>query len=127
MNLYHQFDLYKYNSMRLHCVADIVAFPESEKELIDFVLANKDELLILGAGSNIILPKTLHRTVVVMRDFSDSIKIQDNIVCCAASVRIQKLIRAIQEQSLGGIEYLFSVPCTVGRCRSRCADHQHQW
>ncbi|MBP5322514.1 MAG: FAD-binding protein [Bacteroidaceae bacterium] len=114
MNLYHQFDLYKYNTMHLHCIADIVVFPESEKELIDFVLANSGELLILGAGSNVILPKKLHRTVVVMRDLSDSITIQDSIVTCSASVRIQKLIRTLQKQSLGGIEYLFSVPCTVG-------------
>ena len=39
---------------------------------------------------------------------------EDGILECGASVRIQSLLEKIKEFSLGGIEYLASVPSSVG-------------
>lgn len=114
MRTEHGYDLYSHNTMRLHCVADTVLFPENKGELIEAVRQQTGPYFILASGSNVILPAKLHKTVILLSEMEDDISISGNMVECSASVRIQKLIRTMQSSNLGGMEYLFSVPCTVG-------------
>lgn len=112
-----QYDLFEHNTMRLHCIADRYYEPESIEEmteLIDQFTAGCTSYYILGAGSNVILPPTLSTPVVCTRSVNKQLKIEGNRVECGASVRVQTLIRSCQKLSLGGMEYLFSVPCNVG-------------
>lgn len=114
MRTEHGYDLYSHNTMRLHCVADTVLFPENKGELIEAARQQTGPHFILAGGSNVILPAKLHKTVILLSEMKDEISISGNMVECSASVRIQKLIRTMQSSNLGGMEYLFSVPCTVG-------------
>lgn len=114
MRTEHGYDLYSHNTMRLHCVADTVLFPGSAGELVESVRQQSGPYFILAGGSNVILPAKLHKTVILLSEMVDEISISGNMVGCSASVRIQKLIRTMQSSNLGGMEYLFSVPCTVG-------------
>lgn len=110
----HSKDLYAFNTMRLHCVAAEIYFPESSDDLRD-LLENNPKVLILAAGSNVILPEKLEKPVVSLMSLDNSINIlEDGRVRVGCSVRIQKLIRFLQKHQLGGIEYLFSVPASVG-------------
>ncbi len=111
---YKKYDLVKYNTMRLHCVADHVCFPESQDELILLLDRLNDDYIIIAGGSNIILPPILHLTVVLLVKLENCITFDKSLVKASASVRIQTLIREAQKHNLGGCEYLFSVPCTVG-------------
>lgn len=113
MEVIKKLDLYKYNTMRLHCIADTAIFPNSYNELVSFI-SSGEKFVVLGGGSNVILPETLHTNVVLLQNLPDEIEVNDEEVACGASVRIQKLIRECQKQSLGGFEYLYSVPCMVG-------------
>lgn len=103
--------------MRLHCIVDDYYEPESYEDLITLVrnyeLKNV-KFYILGAGSNVILPEELHSPIICTRHLNENISIDNNCVVCGSSVRIQDLIRTCQKHSLGGIEYLMSVPCNVG-------------
>lgn len=114
MRTEHGYDLYSHNTMRLHCVADTVLFPESKEELVETVRQQVAPYFIIAGGSNVILPAKLHKAVIILSEMADEISISGNRVECSASVRIQKLIRTMQGSDLGGMEYLFSVPCTVG-------------
>lgn len=110
-------DLFNHNTMRLHSIADDYYEPESYGELISLIselrLKNA-KYYILGAGSNVLLPNCLHTPIISTGSLNNEIVINDNIVKCGASVRIQNLIRTCQKHSLGGLEYLMSVPCNVG-------------
>ena len=102
------------NTMRLNSTADFVYYPESLEELIELVGNNK-EYIILAAGSNLVLPAHLNRPVVSLMFLNDRMEMDaDGKIHVGCSVRVQKLIRFLQEKNLGGIEYLYSVPASVG-------------
>ncbi len=117
MKVFKSYDLYSKNTMRLHCSADIVYQPESTSELINLIhelkSQNKTYRMISG-GSNIILPPKMSEPVILMDAFDNRIEYNEGYVEVGASTRMQKFIRSLQEHSLGGMEYLFSVPCLVG-------------
>lgn len=117
MKSYSNYDLYRHNTMHLHCIAKNVFEPECEKELVELIAEfyqQKRNYHLLGAGSNIILPPKTDVPIIMLTSFNKNITINDGIMEVGASVRVQHLIREAQKHSLGGIEYLFSVPCTVG-------------
>lgn len=118
MKIQKEFDLYPRNTMRLHSVAELVYTPESEEELDnlirDFQKKNQS-FALLSAGSNIVFADRVATPLVDMMSIDDRIKYLENgDVYVGASVRIQTLIRDLQKHKLGGIEYLFSVPSSVG-------------
>lgn len=117
MKSYQNFDLYGYNTMHLHCMAKEVYCPESVEELKGLLIElrnNKQNYGILGAGSNVILPAKINTPVIILTSFNKELRIDNGLVTVGASVRVQHLIREAQKREMGGIEYLFSVPCTVG-------------
>lgn len=117
MKTYNNYDLFRHNSMHLHCIASDVYLPENEEELVELVsnLKSREKVFhVIGAGSNIVLPKKMVTPTILLSSFSKSLSIRNGIIEVGASVRIQHLIRDAQKHNLGGIEYLFSVPCTVG-------------
>lgn len=89
--------------------------PENETELVEIV-KNYDDLHFIGGGSNLLInDKNTYKNVVSLREFNKEIKIIDkNLVYVGASVALQKLILFINENELGGIEFLYSVPGLVG-------------
>jgi UDP-N-acetylmuramate dehydrogenase len=118
MRTQNNVNLYKYNTMRLHSTASTLYIPTSHDELVVLVKelnAENSKFYLLSAGSNIILNEKIAIPIIYLMEVDNTLIMHDgNIVECGCSVRIQTLIRFIQEQGLGGIEYLFSVPCSVG-------------
>lgn len=117
MKTYRDFDLYRNNTMHLHCIASNVFIPENEGELLDLlssIRTDKKEFRILGACSNVVLPRLLKTPVILLTSFNKELDESNGIIEVGASVRVQHLIREAQKKNLGGIEYLFSVPCTIG-------------
>lgn len=110
-----QYDLYPQNTMKLHSVADIVYSPETNDELLFLLKQVQPDFLVLAAGSNVILPPRIRRPVISLRLLNQTTKrIADGHVYVGCSVRVQEFIRFLQANSLGGIEYLYSVPASVG-------------
>lgn len=114
MKIEYNYDLYKDNTMRLHCVAEEVYFPETGDDLRD-LLKKHPEALIMAAGSNVVLPERLQRPVFSLMSLNNSMAVlEDGKVYVGCSARVQKLIKFLQDHQLGGIEYLYSVPASVG-------------
>lgn len=118
MKIQKKFDLYSRNTMRLHSVAEIIYTPESEEELdglIRDLQRNNRSYAILSAGSNIVFADKVEMPLIDMMSIDNHINYLDNgEVYVGASVRVQTLIRDLQKHQLGGIEYLFSVPSSIG-------------
>lgn len=118
MKLIENCDLYPYNTMRLHSVADAVYFPESREELTELIKAFKQEgqkYAVFSGGSNIIFAEQVKIPLVCLMSLDKGIDyLEDGQVKVGCSVRIQTLIRDLQKHGMGGIEYLFSVPTSVG-------------
>lgn len=111
-------DLYQYNTMRLHSIANVVYFPESRKELITLVWDFKQKgqaYYVFSGGSNIIFVERVKTPLVCLMSIDNEINyLEDGTVTAGCSVRIQKLINFGKEHALGGFEYLYSLPASVG-------------
>jgi UDP-N-acetylmuramate dehydrogenase len=117
MTVEYNADLYKYNTMRLHSIAETVYFPENKEGLQTLIVelqSNNKEFHILSAGSNVILSENISTPIICLKNLDNSIEINDCSVSCGCSVRIQTLLRTLQSNGLGGLEYLFSVPASIG-------------
>ena len=118
MKIYNEIDLYRYNTMKLHSIARIMYEPENVDELLAIFRKLKKEdtaFYLLSAGSNIVFGARIERPIVYLMSFNTNMSFcEDGILECGASVRIQSLLEKIKEFSLGGIEYLASVPSSVG-------------
>ena len=112
------FDLYSFNTMRLHSLADIVYFPENRQELADLLVGFKHKRIfynVFSGGSNIIFAERVKSPLIHLMSLDNNIDyLPEGLVKVGCSVRIQTLIRDMQKRNLGGIEYLFSVPTSTG-------------
>lgn len=97
--------------------ADII-IPETKQELVQAIRGcnrNDTPYRILGNGSNVLVSdKGLDEKIIKTTDCCNSIEIEGNQVKVGASVMIPQLVNMIVNNGLGGIEYLYSVPGTVG-------------
>lgn len=118
MKILKDCDLHPYNTMRLHSVADEVYFPESREELTGLIKEFRQKgqkYAVFSGGSNIIFAEQVKTPLVCLMSLDKGIDyLEDGRVKVGCSVRIQILIRDLQKHGMGGIEYLFSVPTSVG-------------
>ena len=118
MKILKDCDLHPYNTMRLHSVADVVYFPEKRQELTDLIQEFKQKeqaYAVFSGGSNVIFAERVKTPLICLMELDKDIAYQpDGSVKVGCSVRVQTLIRDLQKHGLGGIEYLFSVPTSVG-------------
>lgn len=118
MKIQKEYDLCSRNTMRLHSVADVVYTPESQNDLDSLIRKFQktgQSFALLSAGSNIVFADRVSTPLIDMMSIDDRIQYLENgDVYVGASVRVQTLIRDLQKHQLGGIEYLFSVPSSVG-------------
>ncbi len=96
--------------------AKIALFPENIQEARRaYDIAAKGKFIILGNGSNILASdKFYDGTVISTKYLSGIYKINDEIICCLSGTKISKLLNYCIQQGLGGLEYLYGIPATVG-------------
>ena len=109
----------RHTTLRIGGPVEVMLMPESEEE---FMEAIKECRLrgfpcrILGNGSNILVNDrglqgyVINNTKACMRLELDN----SGVVYAGSSVRLQTFIRFCVNNELGGCEYLYSVPCTIG-------------
>lgn len=118
MKILEDCDLHPYNTMCLHSMADKVFFPESIQELTELIkdFSQKEQnYYVFSGGSNIIFAEHVKSPLINLMALDKHIVYRpDGSVKVGCSVRIQTLIRDLQKHGLGGIEYLFSVPTSLG-------------
>ncbi len=106
--------LSKYTTVHIGGICKKMFIPETENELISLIDAGYN-IYLLGGGSNLLISDRVFDYVVNLRKFDEEIMdLGDGCFKVGASVRLQKLIKTINEKEYGGIEYLYSVPGLVG-------------
>ena len=77
---------------------------------------NKINILVLGAGSNVLLNDKLFDGVVIKlgKNFSNITLMPNNVVVAGAVTTDKKLSEFACENSIGGFEFLSCIPGTVG-------------
>lgn len=114
MKIDNNADLKKLTTFKMGGTASKLYTPETEDELINLI-QDKHPQYFIGGGSNIIINTRVFDSVVNLREFSSTIEDKGNgTYIVGASVRLQKLIKTINADGYGGIEYLYSVPGLVG-------------
>lgn len=110
--------LAKYTTFGVGGIARNFYIPQTESELINLVQDLEKQgktYLLLGGGSNLLInDQKVFNIVIWLKEFSRKMEIESNIVCVGASLTLPKFITEINKAGLGGIEYLYSVPGTVG-------------
>ena len=115
--------LYNYNIKNLSWfnIGGNVKFffkPESLDHLSQFLkeFGNKINILVLGAGSNVLLNDKLFDGVVIKlgKNFSNITLMPNNVVVAGAATTDKKLSEFACENSIGGFEFLSCIPGTVG-------------
>ena len=104
--------------MRLHSIGRKVIIPESIDELrvvIEDLNNNGFPFHIVSAGSNIVFAERVETSLVYLMKLDESLKVSPSgEVICGCSVRIQTLLRELMKNNLGGLEFLYTLPTSIG-------------
>lgn len=109
--------LKKYNTYKIGGKAKYLIKPyniSSLKKLLEYLNNKKIKYLLIGKGSNIILPDEDYDGVVILLDKLNRIEIKDNLAIVEAGAILNNFINECINNSLGGLENLYGIPGTVG-------------
>lgn len=107
-----------HTSFRVGGPADVFAIansPQALVELYNLTLENDVKLLLIGNGTNLLFSDEGFRGVVVKLGGEFSwIDFDGERVSCGAAFPLSRLARETAEKELGGLEFAFGIPGTVG-------------
>ena len=98
--------------------AEVMFLPEDEKDLQSF-LQNSDEntpIFVLGGGSNLLVRDGGIDGVVIKlknKNFA-TLKYENNLLYCGAGLQNGALKKFLLENEIGGLEFICSIPGTIG-------------
>jgi len=109
------FDLSKITRFRVGGVCDYFFEPNSVEELSEFLKNNDLSVTIIGATSNLLVRDGGIRGVVIKlgKGFSHY-NAEQNIITTGASTSNIKLVKYCIANNIGGLEFLYNIPGTVG-------------
>ncbi len=106
-----------YNTYKIGGNAKYIVKPSSVDNLINLIEYLKKEnidFLVIGKGSNIILPDEDFDGVLILLDNLNKYVIKDNVVEVEAGIVLGTFIMNLVNNSLGGLENLCGIPGTLG-------------
>jgi UDP-N-acetylmuramate dehydrogenase len=107
--------LSKHVTIKIGGVASKYYIPENVAELSELIKQESDYKIISGGSNLLINDKKIFPCVIDMKSCCQEFELLDSgEVFVGASVRIQKLIKNLQELNLGGFEFLYSLPALFG-------------
>lgn len=96
-----------------HGVVKQLLIPETDDEFVS-VMTTESKRYILGGGSNTIIPDGKITTKVISTKGLKSITFEGDEVRVQCGVMLPHLIKECSARGLGGLEFLASVPATIG-------------
>lgn len=111
--------LSKHTSWRIGGNALFMAWPKQTDEIIellDFIREEGLPFYVIGKGSNVLFPDAGFPGVVInlLKFEKDYLKIVDTIVETSSGMPNNILVQRLAEHDLGGLEFLSSIPGSVG-------------
>lgn len=110
--------LSKYVWLKVGGPADVIFFPQ-DKEDLQFFLQNKPDglsVFTLGGGSNLLVRDggICGAVVKLQNDNFKNIRIEKDRIYCGAGMINSALKKVVAENGLGGLEFLCSIPGSLG-------------
>lgn len=105
-----------FTSIKIGGTANI-AYPKNVKQLkklITFLKKNKKKYMVIGNGTNLVFSDKKHEVILISLKHFKNIKQNDNRVIIASGVSLFYLCQFCQINSLGGAEFLYGIPGSVG-------------
>jgi UDP-N-acetylmuramate dehydrogenase len=110
--------LSKHTTFRIGGPVERLIIPENEQELLEAIINLKAQGIpfrILGRGSNLLVSsKGVPGVIIKNTNALTVLNLNSGIITAGSSVSLQKLVRFSIECGYGGLEYLYSVPATLG-------------
>lgn len=89
--------------------------PWQAKRVYDNLKSRGTHFEIIGCGSNLLVADSgMDGEVISTRDLRGIIRISADKLLCLAGTRISELLAYCKKRNLGGLEYLYGIPATVG-------------
>lgn len=110
------FDLTNYNSYRVKSKCKQAFLPNTEEEVIN-IYKDKQPIVLLGSGHNIILSKTYYdETFVIFNGNFSKTSIDENlkVIEVEAGVFMKDLCVIALEHNLSGLEIFYDIPSSIG-------------
>ena len=125
------YDLKKSNWFNIGGKTEAYFRPDSLNELVVFLkkFGNKEKILTLGAGSNVLInDKTFDGVIIKLgKNFSNISVLPNWTIIAGSATTDKKLSEFALENSVGGLEFLACIPGTVGgglRMNSGCFEKE---
>lgn len=109
------YDLISHNTYKLHskCKAFVIAITEEELIKVCNILFNSNEkYLVLGNGSNVILPKYFDGYVI--KYCNNLYNIKNNILVASSGCMLNRVASELSAMSYAGWEWATGIPGTLG-------------
>lgn len=111
--------LSKHSSFRIGGNAEAMFIPANEKALVEAVTAAKQNgvpFRVIGNGTNILAPDEGLEglTVKISSGLSEITDLGDNMIFCGAGALLIKLCTFARDRGLGGLEFAYGIPGSVG-------------
>ena len=106
-----------YNTYKIGGIAKYIVKPNKVEDLINLIKYCKEEnikYIVLGKGSNVILPDEDFDGVLILLNNLNKYVIKDNVVEVEAGIVLGTFIMNLVNNSLGGLEKLCGIPGTLG-------------
>ncbi len=107
------YNLKPFNTLRISSVADDVYLPKTIDEMT-LLLANLDNPVIVGSGSNILFSSEGVKRPVIITKNLDKVTVDPPVIEAQAGVSTIKLSNLAFELRLSGFEFLIGLPATLG-------------
>ena len=125
------YDLKKSNWFNIGGKTKAYFKPDSLNELVVFLkkFGNKEKILTLGAGSNVLInDKTFDGVIIKLgKNFSNISVLPNRTIIAGSATTDKKLSEFALENSIGGLEFLACIPGSVGgglRMNSGCFEKE---
>lgn len=110
-------DLKKLCTIRIGGIGEYACYPKNEnelKKLVGFLTKNKIEYYIVGNGSNIIFEDDGYYGVLILLKKMCGYKVKKNEIIAGAGLNLFALNYICSEWELGGLEWSYGIPASVG-------------
>lgn len=118
MEIKHDEPLSQHTTLKIGGPAKILCIPHSQDELIKTILCCNEKnrpYRIIGKGSNLLITnRGLNEVIIKNTNSCMQIERRGNIVEVGSSVSLQSFVNFCVNNNLEGMEYLYSIPGTIG-------------
>lgn len=112
------FDFSKNTTYGLGGLAECCYYPQNlvqARRAFDILSESGKPFEILGAGSNVLVSDSgLDGGVISTKKLKGIVGLGDGKILCLAGTKISELLSYCKKHGLGGLEYMYGIPATVG-------------